>query len=81
MGIYLIVYVNWIFLSNDFFPPIFLFSKGIDEVDTTPEIRTIELTNDGNGLGFGIVGVHNTGIVVKTIVKDGVAARVSEYLV
>ncbi|PIK51095.1 putative multiple PDZ domain protein-like [Apostichopus japonicus] len=50
-------------------------SEGIDEVDTTPEIRTIELTNDGNGLGFGIVGVHNTGIVVKTIVKDGVAAR------
>lgn len=56
---------------------------GIDEVDSesleteefVPEIMTINLTNDGSGLGFGIVGVHNTGIVVKTIVKGGVADR------
>lgn len=53
----------------------------MEDVESSPEIRTIELTNDGHGLGFGIVGVHNTGIVVKTIVKGGVADRVSDHLV
>ncbi|CAK8685544.1 unnamed protein product [Clavelina lepadiformis] len=39
-------------------------------------VETIELHNDGRGLGFGIVGGHATGgIVVKTIVENGVADR------
>lgn len=40
------------------------------------EIETIELRNDGKGLGFGIVGGKATGgVVVKTIVPGGVADR------
>ena len=37
-------------------------------------VETIELTNNGNGLGFGIVGGKATGgVLVKTIVTDGPA--------
>nr|XP_039268480.1 multiple PDZ domain protein-like [Styela clava] len=40
------------------------------------EIETIELRNDGRGLGFGIVGGKATGgVAVKTIVDGGVADR------
>ncbi|XP_078478714.1 LOW QUALITY PROTEIN: multiple PDZ domain protein-like [Lampetra planeri] len=38
-------------------------------------VDTVELTNDGSGLGFGIVGGKGTGVVVKTILPGGVAAR------
>ncbi|NWU67042.1 MPDZ protein, partial [Pterocles burchelli] len=36
-------------------------------------LETIELVNDGSGLGFGIVGGKSTGVVVKTILPGGVA--------
>ncbi|XP_068091038.1 multiple PDZ domain protein isoform X3 [Hyperolius riggenbachi] len=36
-------------------------------------VETIELVNDGSGLGFGIVGGKSTGVIVKTIVPGGVA--------
>ncbi|XP_015246717.1 PREDICTED: multiple PDZ domain protein-like, partial [Cyprinodon variegatus] len=36
-------------------------------------IEIIELTNDGKGLGFGIVGGRSTGIMVKTILPGGAA--------
>ena len=41
------------------------------------EIQQIELYNDGSGLGFGIVGVRDVGIMVKTILPGGTADRVS----
>ena len=31
--------------------------------------------NDGTGLGFGIVGGKNAGVIVRSIVPDGVADR------
>ncbi|XP_042188328.1 multiple PDZ domain protein isoform X3 [Callorhinchus milii] len=36
-------------------------------------VESIELVNDGSGLGFGIVGGRTTGVVVKTILPAGVA--------
>lgn len=39
-------------------------------------VETIELVNDGSGLGFGIVGGKSTGVIVKTILPGGVADRV-----
>ncbi|XP_051992312.1 LOW QUALITY PROTEIN: multiple PDZ domain protein-like [Xyrauchen texanus] len=36
-------------------------------------VETIELVNDGTGLGFGIVGGKTTGVVVKTILPGGIA--------
>lgn len=36
-------------------------------------IETIELVNDGTGLGFGIVGGKTTGVIVKTILPGGIA--------
>ncbi|XP_015201288.1 multiple PDZ domain protein isoform X4 [Lepisosteus oculatus] len=36
-------------------------------------METIELVNDGTGLGFGIVGGKSTGVIVKTILQGGVA--------
>ncbi|KAK2556764.1 Multiple PDZ domain protein, partial [Acropora cervicornis] len=38
-------------------------------------IETVELHNDGSGLGFGIVGGRTTGVIVKTILPGGVADR------
>lgn len=44
-------------------------------------METIELVNDGSGLGFGIVGGKSTGVIVKTILPGGVADQVnSTYL-
>ena len=40
-------------------------------------METIELFNDGSGLGFGIVGVKDIGIVVKTILPGGTADKVN----
>lgn len=42
-------------------------------------METIELVNDGSGLGFGIVGGKATGVIVKTILPGGVADQVSDY--
>lgn len=39
------------------------------------QVESIDLINDGTGLGFGIVGVKNMGVVVKTILPGGVADR------
>ncbi|KAM3591253.1 uncharacterized protein V6R79_025536 [Siganus canaliculatus] len=36
-------------------------------------VETIELVNDGTGLGFGIVGGKTTGVIVKTILPGGTA--------
>uniref|UniRef100_A0A674F504 Multiple PDZ domain crumbs cell polarity complex component n=1 Tax=Salmo trutta TaxID=8032 RepID=A0A674F504_SALTR len=36
-------------------------------------VETMELVNDGTGLGFGIVGGKNTGVIVKTILPGGIA--------
>ncbi|KAF5912793.1 hypothetical protein HPG69_007783 [Diceros bicornis minor] len=36
-------------------------------------VETVELVNDGSGLGFGIVGGKATGVIVKTILPGGVA--------
>ncbi|NXU56919.1 MPDZ protein, partial [Turnix velox] len=38
-------------------------------------VETIELVNDGSGLGFGIVGGKSTGVIVKTILPGGVADK------
>uniref|UniRef100_A0A087YE24 Multiple PDZ domain crumbs cell polarity complex component n=1 Tax=Poecilia formosa TaxID=48698 RepID=A0A087YE24_POEFO len=38
-------------------------------------VEIIELINDGKGLGFGIVGGHSTGVMVKTILPGGAAGR------
>jgi hypothetical protein len=40
------------------------------------QIESIELDNDGSGLGFGIIGGRSTGVVIKTILPGGVADRV-----
>ncbi len=39
-------------------------------------IENVELPNDGAGLGFGIVGSRNSGVVIKTILAGGVADKV-----
>ena len=36
--------------------------------------------NDGTGLGFGIIGGQQTGVVVKTILPGGVADRDTRLL-
>lgn len=43
-------------------------------------IETVELHNDGSGLGFGIVGGRSTGVIVKTILPGGVADRVRLHI-
>lgn len=39
------------------------------------QIQSIELVNDGTGLGFGIIGAPTSGTIVKTIKPGGVADR------
>ncbi len=43
-------------------------------------METIELVNDGTGLGFGIVGGKTTGVIVKTILPGGIADQVNSLL-
>ncbi|KAM3864766.1 multiple PDZ domain protein [Diretmus argenteus] len=38
-------------------------------------VQIIALTNDGKGLGFGIIGGRSTGIMVRTILPGGAAGR------
>ncbi|XP_077462273.1 multiple PDZ domain protein isoform X4 [Stigmatopora argus] len=38
-------------------------------------LEIIELTNDGKGLGFGIIGGRSTGVMVKTILPGGSAGK------
>jgi len=40
------------------------------------QVEVIDLTNDGSGLGFGIVGSKDIGVVIKTIIAGCVSARV-----
>ena len=39
------------------------------------QIELIELINDGTGLAFSIVGGKEYGIMVKTVIPNGVAAK------
>ena len=39
------------------------------------QVEIIELVNNGSGLGFGIIGGQQAGVIVKTILPDGVADR------
>lgn len=39
------------------------------------QIQSLELVNDGTGLGFGIIGARTSGVIVKTILANGVADR------
>ena len=39
------------------------------------QVEEIELVNNGSGLGFGIIGGQKAGVIVKTILPDGVADR------
>ena len=39
------------------------------------QVEIIELINNGSGLGFGIIGGQQAGVIVKTILPDGVADR------
>lgn len=41
------------------------------------QIECIEFENNGEGLGFGIVGGKSSGVIVKTLAPGGVADRVS----
>lgn len=43
-------------------------------------METIELVNDGSGLGFGIVGGKTTGVIVKTILPGGIADQVIAWV-
>ena len=39
------------------------------------QVEVIKLTNEGSGLGFGIIGGQQPIVVVKTILEGGVADR------
>ena len=53
-------------------------AANLDKTDTgVPsdwcQVEVIELVNNGSGLGFGIIGGQQAGVIVKTILPDGVA--------
>lgn len=39
------------------------------------QVEIIELINDGNGLGFILVGGKSTGVVIKALIPGGVSER------
>lgn len=39
------------------------------------QVEVVELTNDGNGLGFNLVGGRSTGVVIKYVLPGGVADK------
>lgn len=39
------------------------------------QVEVVELANDGNGLGFNLVGGRSTGVVIKYLVPGGAAER------
>ena len=45
--------------------------------DEWGHVEEIQLVNDGSGLGFGIVGGKTAGVVVRTLIPNSVAAKVS----
>ncbi|XP_061540578.1 inaD-like protein isoform X3 [Phycodurus eques] len=48
-----------------------------DDINTAMwgHVEEIQLTNDGSGFGFGIVGGKTAGVVVRTLVRGSVADR------
>lgn len=48
--------------------------------DEWGHMEEIQLVNDGSGLGFGIVGGKMDGVVVRTLVPNSVADRVSTFV-
>lgn len=48
--------------------------------DEWGHMEEIQLVNDGSGLGFGIVGGKTAGVVVRTLVANSVADRVSKFV-
>ena len=52
-------------------------TKGAGAVAGLPsdwcQVEVIELVNTGSGLGFGIIGGQQPGVIVKTILPGGVA--------
>lgn len=51
-------------------------SKHMNDIMTEwVQIQSLELVNDGTGLGFGIIGARTSGVIVKTILPGGVADR------
>lgn len=67
------VYVFW---SRDFWKLTSTLTHSDDFVSQWQHVETIELVNDGTGLGFGIVGGKTTGVIVKTILPGGIADQV-----
>lgn len=39
------------------------------------QVEVVDLTNDGNGLGFMLVGGKSTGVVIKALLPGGLAER------
>lgn len=39
------------------------------------QVEVVELTNDGNGLGFNLVGGRSTGVVIKYVLPGGIADK------
>lgn len=39
------------------------------------QVEVVDLNNDGNGLGFMLVGGKSTGVVIKALIPGGVAER------
>lgn len=44
------------------------------------QLECINLETDGNGLGFGIFGGRSSGVIVKTVVPGGAAAKVCSFI-
>ena len=62
-------------ISRESDPPSLPETIGPSGTDQWRQSETIELHNDGSGLGFGIVGGKNSGVIVRSIVPGGVADR------
>ncbi|KPI92107.1 PREDICTED: patj homolog [Papilio xuthus] len=39
------------------------------------QVEVVDLTNDGNGLGFNLVGGRSTGVVIKYVLPGGIADK------
>ncbi|XP_027867625.1 inaD-like protein isoform X2 [Xiphophorus couchianus] len=50
-------------------------TEGPVDTDLWGHVEEIQLSNDGSGLGFGIVGGKTSGVVVRTLIPDSVADR------
>ncbi|XP_053733578.1 inaD-like protein isoform X1 [Synchiropus splendidus] len=50
-------------------------STSSTHTDQWGHVEEIELVNDGSGLGFGIIGGKSSGVVVRTLIPNGVAHK------